>query len=324
MKYIEITIITTTAASEIAAEILSEEGSSGISVIDKQDLLTLKNEKAAWDYVEDGLLESMGEHARVSGYFDIKNKDKVIRNLEARFEKLKAGDYGVEFGPLEIISRVIDDNDWLDLWKKHFKPITIGNITIVPEWLSGSNAQCTVHNAQIILNPGLAFGTGEHETTAMCIELLQAVPLRGKSVIDLGCGSGILGIAAAVLGAEKTTMIDIDSLAVKASELNVKLNVKENPAVKKIKVLEGNLFEKADIRADIIVANLASALLIGAAKDITAHLNPDGTLILSGIINSRAEEVIKAYEDILGKGAVLEVLTKGEWTALYIAPYTNA
>ena len=313
MKYLEITVITTTVASEIAAEILSGAGSSGISIIDKSDFQQLAKEKAAWDYVESGLLESMGEFARVSGYFDMKRETATVKRLNAAFEKLKAGDYGINFGPLEIVARVIDDNDWIDLWKKHFKPITIKGITIVPEWLAGTTPSS---NLSVILNPGMSFGTGEHETTAGCIELLQSVALQGKSVIDLGCGSGILGITAAALGAEKVTMIDIDPLAVKASGINVNLNIKENPAVKNISVIEGNLFEKADMKADIIVANLASDLLIKAAKEIVAHVNPGGTLILSGIINARANEVVNAYEKILGKGAVKEILRRGEWIAL--------
>ena len=333
MKHLEITVITTTAASEIAAEILSEAGSSGVSIIDKSDFLQLAKEKAAWDYVESGLLESMGGFARVSGYFDVKREKITVKRLNERFEKLKAGDYGINFGPLEIITRVLDDNDWIDLWKKHFKPITIKGITIVPEWLAGNlhrprqevcagTPSCRRGIAaraekKVILNPGMAFGTGEHETTAGCIELLQSISLRGKSVIDLGCGSGILGITAAVLGAESVTMIDIDPLAVKASNINVNLNVKENPdATAKITVTEGNLFEKADLKADIIVANLASDLLISAAKEIAAHLEPQGALILSGIINARANEVVKAYESILGKGAVKEILHRGEWVAL--------
>ena len=317
MKCLEITILTTTAASEIAADILSDAGSSGISIIDKSDFLESAKQNAAWDYVESGLIESMGEFARVSGFFDVKRETITVKRLNAAFEKLKAGDYGFNFGPLEIITRVLDDNDWLDLWKKHFKPITIKGVTIVPEWLN--NAKCRTQNAElkVILNPGMAFGTGEHETTAGCIELLQSISLHGKSVIDLGCGSGILGITAAVLGAGKVTMIDIDPLAVKASGLNVKLNIKENPAVKNIEIIEGNLFEKAELKADVIVANLASSLLISAAREIVAHLEPNGTLILSGIINARADEVINAYEAILGKGAVKEVLRRGEWVAIF-------
>ena len=317
MKYLEITIITTTAASEIAAEILSGAGSSGIGIIDKSDFLAAAKQTAAWDYVESGLLESMGEFARVSGYFDVKRETGTVKRLNAAFEKLKAGDFGIDFGPLEIITRVIDDRDWIDLWKKHFKPITIKGVTIVPEWMAGqiTNYKLQITN-RVILNPGMAFGTGEHETTAGCIELLQSVSLRGKSVIDLGCGSGILGITAAVLGAERVTMIDIDPLAVKAARINAGLNAKGNPAVKNIDIIEGNLFERADLKADVIAANLASDLLISAAKEIVSHLEPHGTLILSGIIDTRAGEVIKCYEDILGIGAVKEILRKGEWVAL--------
>jgi len=370
MKCLEITILTTTAASEIAADILSDAGSSGISIIDKSDFLESAKQNAAWDYVESGLIESMGEFARVSGFFDVKRETITVKRLNAAFEKLKAGDYGIKLGPLEIITRVIDDNDWIDLWKKHFKPITIGNVVIMPEWLTtppltlpagdvghpstegnlsavnfatGHPIPITSHQSPkiglaeqfpsrgvpahtscsggvaVILNPGLAFGTGEHETTAGCIELLQSFPLQGKSVIDLGCGSGILGITAAVLGAESVAMIDIDPLAVKASRINVALNAKANQsAMAKITVIEGNLLGKADLKADVIAANLASDLLISAGYEIVAHLNPCGTLILSGIINARADGVINTYESILGENAVKENLHKGEWVALLI------
>ncbi len=317
MKYLEITIITTTAASELAAELLTAEGSSGISIVDKNDLLALSKEKAAWDYIEDGLLEKMGEHARVSGYFDLEAGAEAILRLEKRAARLNGHELGIDLGPMEIVKREIDDNDWIDLWKKHFVPVNIGGITIVPEWLAGGAATDGAQK-NVFLNPGMAFGTGEHETTRGCIELLQRAGIAGKTVIDLGCGSGILGLTAAALGAARVTMIDIDALAVKAARHNVLINAENGLDVSFITVTEGDLFQKADMRADVIAANLASGLLISAAKDITAHLNPGGALILSGIIEERLEGVLKAYRDVLGADAVKETLHLGDWVALLL------
>ena len=240
----------------------------------------------------------------------------VINKLEKRAAKLRRQDLGIDIGPFEIVQRGIDDNDWIDIWKQHFKPITIDGIKIVPEWLSTAEESRSEESTKnILLNPGMAFGTGEHDTTKCCIRLLQKAELQGKTAIDLGCGSGILGLTAAALGADRVTMIDIDPLAVKAARYNVGINADAGLDVSYISTVEGDLFQKLDLKADVIVANLSSGLLISAAKDIAAHLNGGGTLILSGIIEERLEGVLKAYRDVLGADAVTEVLKSGEWAA---------
>jgi ribosomal protein L11 methyltransferase len=177
-----------------------------------------------WDYVDSELLEKSSDAVKVASFF--LEEEYAERSAELR-EKLfcaKSGFDGIEppfdFGSLEVTTRLVDDADWENNWKKYYKPIVVGGIQILPEWLEGEKCEGLT---TVVLDPGMAFGTGEHETTRMCLELMQSVPLKGKILFDIGCGSGILGIAAAKSGAS-VFMSDIDPTSVLTAQKNAEKN----------------------------------------------------------------------------------------------------
>ena len=213
----------------------------------------------------------------------------------------------LNFGSLEDTKREVDGDDWIDVWKKHFRPIHLGRIVVVPEWIDYEKQE---NEEVVLLDSNMAFGTGEHETTSMCVELMQEYITDNSECIDVGCGSGILGISAIKLGAKKAYLTDIDEVAVASSLHNAKLNGVDGKTV----VAHSNLLEDADVQGDIMLANITGEILVMLAPSIPKNLKKSGVLILSGIIESRLEMVKNAYKAV-GLELVKE-RKKGEWYAL--------
>ena len=206
----------------------------------------------------------------------------------------------------ELRVRSVDDADWTDAWKDHYVAQRIGRVVIVPSWVDEPLAPDEV---AVTLDPGMAFGTGLHPTTRACLEMLQQVD-PPERLLDVGCGSGILALAALRLGAGRAVGVDTDPLAVEASMANAELN----GLAAQFTVQHGTVEAAGRDRHPLIVANLVAAVLITAAPDLAARLTPGGTLLAGGIIESRAREVIAAMRD-----AGLDVATRrddGEWVAL--------
>ena len=206
---------------------------------------------------------------------------------------------GVRYG--EISSRLIDEADWANEWKKYYNPIVTHSVTVVPTWIDYPAAE---DETVLRLDPGMAFGTGEHATTRMCLEMADA---RGKSVIDVGCGSGILGIAAALTGAKCVYMCDIDPQAVEAARANAALNGVDC-TIERADLIEGKE------RADLILANLTADILSRLAPSVGEHLNEGGEIVASGIIAERLDEVKGVFA---AHGfRVIEERADGDWRAL--------
>jgi ribosomal protein L11 methyltransferase len=208
-------------------------------------------------------------------------------------------------GPLQV--RTVDDADWTDAWKRHYVPQRIGRVVIVPSWVSHEAA---AGDAVITLDPGMAFGTGLHPTTRACLDLLQRVEPMPARVLDVGCGSGILALAALRLGADSAIGYDTDQLAVDAARANAERNGLDG----RLEVRQGSLPEGGQDRYPLVLANLVAALLVDLAPRLAAHLASGGVLVASGIIAERADEVIEG----LGAAglAVSERRDDGEWVAL--------
>ena len=189
---------------------------------------------------------------------------------------------GVQFG--EILIGDIDAADYENEWKKYYNPIKTKHITIVPTWIDYNASK----GEKIMrLDPGMAFGTGSHATTRMCLELMD---VNGKDVIDVGCGSGILGIAAKICGAKSVYMCDIDEQAVEFARQNAALN-HVDAVIERADLLEG------DRQADFIFANITADILMRFSKSIGKHLRKGGIIVLSGIIDTREAEVVQCYRD---------------------------
>ncbi len=307
MKYIELTVRTTTEASEVVADILWNYTEGGVAVSDSADVIALLRGESGvyWDYVDDSLREQKTE-TLVKAFLDPSRAGEIPSIMrEIRAAKERSGGE-LPFGTLEESCREIDGDDWIEIWKKHFRPIPLGGVTVVPEWIEYRKKP---GEEIVLLDSNMAFGTGEHETTAMCVTLMQSYLKRGDTVLDVGCGSGILGIAAAKLGAERCFLTDIDPIAVASA----KHNAQKNGVADKVSVTETDLIGDSELSADLILANITAEILAVLAPAIPSHLNAGGTIILSGIIAERRELVKQAYRS--AGFFVVHEEQRGEWFA---------
>lgn len=303
MDWIKATVHVSKECVDIAAASLYELDIKGIEV--KDNVLTEEDQKRMHvDYLEP-VFEEMEEAAIICYFSQEQDVEAAFAALEAAIEDLRSV---MDIGSGRIERDVTHEEDWANNWKQYYKPFRIGErIWVKPQWETLETAPGEI---VIEIDPGMAFGSGTHETTAMCIELIEKYKGDRTSLIDVGCGSGILSIAAGKLGFEKVDGIDIDPNAVKVARENVQLNGLE----KTVAIHEGDLLEKVDGKADMAVANIMADVVIHLAGDIAGVLKEDALFISSGIILSKVDEV----EDALRQHGfqVAEVMRKGEWAAI--------
>lgn len=302
MEYLQITVSTTSEASELVAMVLYEQGSEGVSIRDDADIRELIEKKLNWDYVDEGLVNSLGKKALVSGFFDV---DFDINAVYNGLEELKENAV-FALGSLEVSVSRIDSADWENEWRKYYAPILLDRVVIVPAWQKWTDENFI----PVYIEPGMAFGTGNHETTSMCIRLMQKMGLSGQKVLDMGCGSGILGVTAVKLGAKSVVLSDIDPLALEASEYNARLNGVENSCT----ITGGDLNVGEDV-FDAVIANITADVLMRLNELLVSRLKTDGYAVISGIINARAEEVEKCY---CKNFDLVEKIQNGEWQAMLL------
>ncbi len=303
-NFLEITVNTTHIGGEIVSDILWNYSDTGVVVLDVEDALNFAKTDKTYDYIDEKVFKN-DNIVLVKGYLPIETANTLVAKLERELIELK-NNSELDLGTLEISKREIDGDSWHEDWKKHFKPLHINNVVIVPEWIEYTPKD---NEITILLDSNMAFGTGEHETTSMCIEFLQKYVEKNTSVIDVGCGSGILGITASKLGALRVLLTDIDEVAVKSSIHNLNLNGIENG-----EVLLKNLLDDSAVKGDLIVCNIMAEVLIAFSKDIAKNLNEKGIIILSGILKERLSAVKQAY---LENGFNFkEEKIKGEWACL--------
>ncbi len=304
-NFIEFTVSTTHEASELVGDILYEYSPYGIAILDVQDVVDLSVSGRAWDYVDDDVLNA-DKTVLIKVFIPKESADAIIPKLERQLIEFKSRSV-FDAGSLETSKREVDGDEWKEQWKKHFRPIHIGDrVVVVPEWIK---YQPKDNELVILLDSNMAFGTGEHETTSMCVEYLQKYVSQKDTVLDVGCGSGILGITASKLGAGKVIMTDIEECAVIAAEHNSKLNDIDNYTV-----LLKNLLDDNTVRGSVICCNIMAEVLICFANEIGKNLLPKGYIILSGILTDRLEKVKKAYLD--NGFTFVEEKIKGEWSAV--------
>ena len=208
-------------------------------------------------------------------------------------------------GPLRV--RSVEDTDWADAWRAHYVPQRIGRVVIVPSW---ADEPVAAEEVAVVMDPGMAFGTGLHPTTRGCLAMLQELAPMPRAVLDVGCGSGILGLAALRLGAERVTAVDVDAESVRATLENAA----RNELADRVRASQASLDAAAAERYGLVLANLVAAVLVDLAPRLAAHLAPDGVLIAGGIIEPRAGEVTDALS-----AAGLAVRSRrddGEWVTL--------
>ena len=308
MEYKMSVINTSSEGIEHVSNILIVNGISGFEVCDSADFKEfLETRTPAYDYIDDELMKLCSQRSSVKFYTAVNSQgDDIIAAVERDLAELKLHDTDNTFGTLELNVTTVDDSDWKDNWKKFYHPMEIGDkLMVAPAWENVKTDKLLLK-----IDPGMAFGTGSHETTALCIELLQNETLYGKRIMDVGCGSGILSQAAVLLGAEFAYGCDIDEAAVCAAKANSKLNGLEN----KTSYYKGNLLEFADEKYDIVVANIVADIVKELTRDIKRVMYDGGVFIASGIISERAGEVAKFIKDFGFE--VTEIRERRGWTAI--------
>lgn len=323
MEYIKAEIFTSSAGVEFVTAALLDMGISETVVenpLDVQELLEKKNEYD-WDYVDQSVLELGHREPRVILYLESTPENQaLVQEVKIKMMFLKSKELegfwneAVDLGRLYVESSILDDSDWKDSWKEYFKPKKItDSIVVKPTWEEYDKQE---NEIVLEIDPKTAFGTGTHETTSLCMKLLEKQDITGKSILDLGTGSGILAIAAGFLGAGEVLATDIDPEALKVAEENIELNHME----KIVTLKQSDLTEGLDFKADIVVANLIADLIKKVTKAIKKHLVPGGVFISSGILTDLKDEVVKAIE--AAGFEIIEIMEEGEWCA--IAAKTNA
>lgn len=289
MSWTEITVITTPEAVDAVSGILYMTNVAGISIEDPTLIEESNRATWLWDVLDKDVEDRYKEEKGVlKAYYpsdtDIEN---VLLEIHEGIERAK--EY-VNVGNYSISHKSVEEEDWENSWKKYYKPVKIGkNILIKPVW------EETPQNGEIVieLDPGMAFGSGTHETTKMCLKLLEEYVKPFSSVLDIGTGSGILAIGAAKLGAAEINAVDIDSVAVKVAKENAQLN----KVADKINITCGNLTEKVSGTYDIVVANIIADAVIALSADAAKFLKGDGLYITSGIIEHRLDDVKNALTE---------------------------
>ena len=303
-KFIELTVSTTHIGGELVSDVLWSYTDAGVVISDIEDVIALARDGRAWDYADEKIF-SADKTVLVKAYFPIETATENIGAVERDLQQMKESS-PLDLGTLETVKREIDGDLWREQWKEHFKPIRLGKIVIVPEWIKYTPEQ---GETVVLLDSNMAFGTGEHETTSMCVEFLAKFVKAQDTVLDVGCGSGILGISASKLGAKEVIMTDIDECAIVATQHNMLLN-----GIKNGKVLLKNLLDDNTVKGDVIVCNIMAEVLIAFAPYIGANLKDNGVIILSGILVDRLSAVKDAY--LKAGFTFVEEKIKGEWSAL--------
>ncbi|MGA9287967.1 MAG: 50S ribosomal protein L11 methyltransferase [Anaerobacillus sp.] len=306
MKWSEISIHTTNEAIEAVSNILHEAGASGVVIEDPMDLVK------AWDttfgevyqlnpddYPEEGVV--LKAYIPVNSFLG-----ETVEQIKEAINGLLV--YDIDLGHNTVQISEVNEEEWATAWKKYYKPVKISErITITPTW--EEYQPVTTDEIIIELDPGMAFGTGTHPTTVLCVQALEKIIEPGQRVIDVGTGSGVLSIAAASLGADSVDALDLDEIAVKSAYLNTKLNKVNH----KINVSQNNLLEGVEETYDVIVANLLSEIIIRFTDDVARVLKPGGAFITSGIITAKKQEV---KQSIIEQGLEIEeTLQMEDWVA---------
>ena len=320
MKYIEFKVRASRQGIEQLTALFLSKGIDSVSINDPADIDDVLNKKNGyeWDYVNDDIKGILDREPSISTYFEDtpENREK-IQELKIAVMMLKSkeleGLYGwdVDFGRLYAEDIIVDDEDWKDKWKENFKPTRVTDkLVIKPTW---EQYEASEGEVVLQLDPGMAFGTGTHETTSLCLKLIEKYlgeKPQDKKVLDVGCGSGILSIAAALLGCSEVLGIDIDEDAVQVADENVELNGVSH----KVKIQSGDLIKGIDFKGDIIVANLMADLVAELAESAKAHLEQGGVFISSGILIEKKDMVADAVK--AAGFDIVEIVEDGEWCAI--------
>ena len=311
MDWLELKIDTAPAGIDPVTEMLTEHGVTGVIIDDQRDFQDfMAHNQAYWDYVDEDLVKVKENLCRVTFY--VENSPAGYGAIAAiRMAMHAMKQKHPEYAPLLLTMENVKDEDWENNWKQFYKPMEIGErLLVIPAW-EKAEAKGRV---TLTLNPGLTFGTGSHATTRLCLTALESRIHGGEKVLDLGCGSGILSIAALRLGADSAFACDIDEKCIDVAYENAALNgigkkqltVRQGDATK-----EGALRDAIGTGYDVVVANIVADVIISLAPQVRHFLKEDGWFLTSGIIDDRADEVAAAL--VAAGWNIVESCTSEGW-----------
>ena len=303
MDWFEIVIKVPIDKCDTASAIANMTVPYGIYIEDYSDMESQAWEIAHIDLIDEALLAKDRHNAFIHIYID--KSDNVTESLAYLKERFNSSSI-----PYEVALGSVADIDWNEYWKKFFRTTEIGDrLAVVPAWEEYDNPE---KRSVLKIDPGAAFGTGTHATTSLCLSLLEQYTNKSDNVLDIGCGSGILSIAAVLLGAENAIGVDIDDAAVRVARENAVMNNVSD----KTQYIHGDLAEKVSGKFDIVCANIVADVIMRLLKNVSDYMNDNAVLIASGIIDSRAVEV---KQSIIDNGFKIErELTRDNWFAFAI------
>ena len=307
MKWSEFAIHTTNEAVEPVSNILHEAGASGVVIEDPLELVKERENVFGEiyhlnpdDYPDEGVL--------IKAYLPVNSfLGETVDAIKESINNLLH--FEIDLGKNHVSISEVNEEEWATAWKKYYNPVKISErFTIVPTW----EEYIPVSSDELIieLDPGMAFGTGTHPTTVMCIQALERTVVPGDLVVDVGTGSGVLSIAAALLDAKRVQALDLDEVAVQSAIQNVELNQVQE----KVLVSQGNLLDGVDEQADVVVANILAEVIMRFTDDVAKVVKPGGHFIASGIIQPKKQEVKAA---IIESGFTIEeTIQMEDWVAI--------
>lgn len=307
MKWSELSIHTTNEAIESISNILHEAGASGVVIEDSEDLTKDREDVFGEIYSLDPE-DFPAEGVILKAYLPVNSfLGEAVEGIKLAINNL--AEFNINVGRNVVTISEVNEEDWATSWKKYYHPVKISKrFTIVPTW----ETYHPVSSDELIieLDPGMAFGTGTHPTTVMSLQALEKHVGKNNTVIDVGTGSGVLAIGAALLEAASVRALDLDEIAVKAAGLNVKLNKVQN----RVNVFHGNLLEAIDDPADVVVANILAEIIMSFTDDAYQAVKPGGIYITSGIIAQKKNDVKQALE---ASGFVIEdIMMMEDWVTI--------
>ena len=318
MEWLEVKIHTESEGVEALSALLMELGAGAVQIEDSAEMKTfLERDERNWDYVDEELLNIKEDYVFIQLYLT-HDKDgyDLFNRIHYSIEELKKLDLGINMGSLEIEYKIRNEEEWIDNWKKYYKPLEIGQrIVIKPEWETYEN---TENKVVFNINPGHLFGTGLHQTTQLCLEHLENQVNNESTVLDIGCGSGILSCVSLMLGAKSAFALDLEPGCIKVVEENALLN---SINMDKLKIRSGNaLLDKAliqEISANkygIVVANIVADIIIALLPLVKKCLEQNSVFISSGIIKDRVTDVHIAL--IESGFTIIDTTYKDEWVSV--------